>query len=340
VLGFGHAAFNAGEIYLPVVSARINHTLASLARSFKLSSPARVLGALVQDRQAAIHAQLGREVGLMPLVVTMRAGGRQQVFRARIARHQLLTATLARNVVASALGQAMTDVEHATFAVKTRIVVRGLPEIAIDEQLYSPVGVRQVAVFASRGIAAVGQLVNNPFRPLEIERVDVAIDVKYDQRPLQIVAVQVGSSVVEPGAHLNLGVRFRPYDGPELTKTYPLVIPETLAGTVVKVQVTAGLSTKPDLAPPENLEQYIRNLTTLYPGRSLVVSLYTPTEGIMISGEVLRDLPESVLDALQTGAKAETAKIYKPADRVVFTTRQLIAGKQEIRIRVKAEGEE
>ena len=339
VLAFGHSAFNAGEISVPVVSARINHTLASVARSFKLSSPARVLGALVQDRQPAIHADTSRRVSMVPLTLTMRARGFNRTFRAQLAKHRLLTGQLSSMVVASALKEAMADVDQATFRVRTRISAKGLPQLKIDEQRYSPAGVRQAAVFFSRGLAAVRQLLNNPFRPVELERIDVELDVDYNTHAVVVAGLQVSALSVDPGSRINLNVTFRPYGGAEFSKTYPLEIPPGLAGSVVRVEVAGGLSARPTLARPRNLRQYARNLRTLYPGRSVVVTLYTPSQGIKLSGRVISDLPESVIDSLNTGAKVRSERAFKAYNRRVVGTNRVVAGKKSIRIRVNSEDE-
>src|SRR5579883_3055694 len=51
VLAFGHPMFNLGEIYLPISTAEVHTVLSAVSSSFKIASPLRELGTLVQDRQ-------------------------------------------------------------------------------------------------------------------------------------------------------------------------------------------------------------------------------------------------------------------------------------------------
>jgi hypothetical protein len=53
-LAFGHPMMGLGETALPAGLARVMWILASERRSFKISEPVRALGALVQDRGAAV----------------------------------------------------------------------------------------------------------------------------------------------------------------------------------------------------------------------------------------------------------------------------------------------
>ncbi len=341
ILGFGHRMFNAGEIYIPAVTARINHTLASVARSFKLSSPARVVGALVQDRQAGILVDTKLKIGTVPMTVTMRTteGGKavKRVFRAQLARHRLLTPTLAATVLSSAIAEAIPDVAHATMKVTSRVTVKGHPQIKLVDHLYAASGARMAVVLFSRGVRAVRSVLNNPFAPAHVQRVDFDVQVDYSRDVVTITGVRVSSSEVDPGDRINLVVTFRPYSGHEFTKTYPLKIPRSISGALLKVEVASGGLVRPERATPQNLRQYLKQLKLGYSARSVVISLYTPTQGVKLRGRVIKDLPTSVIDALNTGTHVRKGKLFSTAVRQVYGTRRVITGKNQIRLRVRSE---
>jgi hypothetical protein len=341
ILGFGHRMFNAGEIYIPAVTARINHTLASVARSFKLSSPARVIGALVQDRQAGILVDTKQKIGTVPMTVTMRTteGGKtvKRVFRAQLARHRMLTPTLAATVLSSAIAEAIPDVTHATMKVTARLTVKGYPQVKLVDHLYADSGARMAVVLFSRGVRAVRSVLNNPFTPAQVQRVDFDVQVNYGRDVVAITGLRVSSSEVDPGDRINLVVTFRPYSGHEFTKTYPLKIPRSISGALLKVEVASGGVVRPDRATPQNLRQYLKDIELGYSARSLVVSVYTPTQGVKLRGRVIKDLPASVIDALNTGTHIRKGKLFSTAVRQVHGTRRVITGKNQIRIRVRNE---
>ena len=337
VLGFGHRMFNAGEIYIPTTTTKIVHTLASLSRSFKIGSPARTLGSLVQDRQAGIMAEVDRKIGTIPLGITMRAGGRKNVYKIQLARHRLLTQSLSRTVVANSLSEALSDVAHATFKVTTRISVKGYPQVVIAEHGYASSGVRFPIVLFSRGLRAIRKVLNNSFGPAHLERLDVEIDVKFAHEMARITEVRLGASEVKAGSTVELTVTLQPYGGKEFTRTVPLKIPADVAGSVLVAQVAGGALVRPVLPVPQDLGQYLKLLPKSFPAKALVVSLQLPTQGLKLKGRVIRDLPPSVLDALNTGTRVRTAKVFRTMARAVHPTPVVVAGKKSIRIRVRSE---
>jgi hypothetical protein len=337
VLAFGHRMFNAGEIYVPTVTARVNHTLANLQRSFKLASPARRLGSLVQDRQAGIMVDTAQGIGTVPLTVTMRSQGPARVFRANLARHRLLTPTLASSVFNSALSEALSDVDHATFKIATRISIKGHKPVYVEDNLYASSGVVMTATIFSRAIRTLREVLNNDFEPVQIERLDIDLDVKYAVDAVEIIAVAVNQTTVKPGERINVAVTFRPYSGSDYTKAYPLDIPATLSGSLVNVEVASGIQVQPDRAPPENLRQFLLDIQEGYPSRSVVVSLETPYEGLKMRGHVLRDLPGSVMDSLSSSTQVRGEQSFQRALRQVFRTEKVIVGRKNIRIRVRSE---
>ncbi len=337
VLGFGHRMFNAGEIYIPATTTKIIHTLASVSRSFKIGSPARVVGSLVQDRQAGIMVDTGKKIGTVPMTITMRTRQRKQVYKVHLARHRLLTPSLIRTVLSNALTEGMSDVAHATFTLNTRVSLKGYPQMNITEHAYAPSGVRFPILLFSRGPRAIRVLAGNPFEPARIERVDFDVNVQFANKLMRIKEVRLGSSEVNPGQKVDVHVTFLPFNGGEFTKTYPLQIPRDAGGSVLVAEVSGGGLTRPDIAPPQNMGQMLKALQKMYPARSVVVSLQMPTSGLKLRGRVVKDLPSSVMDALNTGTSVRSTQVFRTVSRKVHGTQSVITGKKKIRIRVRSE---
>src|SRR5258708_11289236 len=69
VLAFGHPMFNVGEIYLPIATAEVHTFLSALSSSFKMASPLKEIGSLVQDRQAGIIGDTSQRADMIPVRV-------------------------------------------------------------------------------------------------------------------------------------------------------------------------------------------------------------------------------------------------------------------------------
>jgi len=336
VLAFGHPMFNVGEIYLPIATAEIHTFMSALSSSFKMASPLKEIGSLIQDRQSGIIGDTSQRADMIPVHVKVGGPNRpEQDFRFEVVRHRFLTPMLASTVVANAAQNAASDVADATITVRSNLAVRGYKPLELTDHIYSPDGVSPRTLASATGLKAIGDILFNPFAPANLDRIDIAVDVDYRADVAEIVGVSLNSDALEPGSRPNLYVTLRPYAGQEYVKAIPFDVPRALAGQTVKVVVTAGNLAKPDVAPPESLNGLIDNLRKSYPASSIVVGLETPDEGVTLRGSVIPDLPGSVIDTLRPGASTRRADTYKRAARFVVPTRGIMQGKQEITIRVK-----
>ena len=336
VLAFGHPMFNVGEIYLPIATAEVHTFLSALSTSFKLASPVKEIGTLLQDRQSCILGDTSQRAEMIPVDVTVGGPGRpDQTFHAEVVRHRFLTPMLAAGVIANAAQNSASDVADATITVRSNLAVRGFKPLELTDHLYSPDGVSPRTMAGMSGLKAIGDILFNPFGPANLDKIEVRVDVDYKADVAEIIGVSLASDELEPGSRPSLNVVLRPYNGREFTQSIPVDIPRSLAGQQVKVVVTAGNLAKPDLAQPESLGGMIDNLRKGYPAKALVVSLETPDEGVTLRGSVIPDLPGSVIDTLRPGASTRRADTYKRASRFVVPMRGVMQGKQEITVRVR-----
>lgn len=336
VLAFGHPMFNVGEIYLPIASAEIHTFMSALSSSFKMASPLKEIGSLIQDRQSGIIGDTSQRADMIP--VHVKVGGPNRAvedFHFEVVRHRFLTPMLASTVVANAAQNAASDVADATITVRSNLAVRGYKRLELTDQIYSPDGVSPRTLAAATGLKAIGDILFNPFAPANLDKIDIDVDVDYKADVAEIIGVSLNSDELSPGSRPNLYVTLRPYAGQEYVKAIPFDVPRALAGQTVKVVVTAGSLAKPDVAPPENLGGLIDNLRKSYAASAIVVGLETPDEGVTLRGSVIPDLPGSVIDTLRPGASTRRADTFKRASRFVVPMHGIMQGKQEITIHVK-----
>ena len=336
VLAFGHPMFNVGEIYLPVATAEIHTFMSSLSSSFKMASPLVEAGTLVQDRQSCIVADTGHRSDMIPVNVRVASPGRpDREFHAEVVRHRFLSPMLAATVIANAAQEAASDVADATITVHTELGVRGYQPLELTDHSFAPDGLSPKIFAASSGVKAIGELLFNPFTPLNFDRIDVQIDVDYKPDYAEIIGVSLHSDEIAPGTRPSLTVSLRPYNGAEYTQTIPLDIPASLAGQLLKIEASAGNLVKPDMAAPEDVRGVMDNLRKSYPASSIVVTIETPDEDITLRGSVVSDLPASIADTLRPGASTRRGESFKRSARVIVNTRAVIGGKQNLQVRVK-----
>jgi SpoIVB peptidase S55 len=338
VLAFGHPLFGIGEVYLPLVDAEIHAFMPALSQSFKMSSPLHEVGTLVQDRPACILGNLEQRTSMLPVEVRVTGPGVEpRVFHAEIARNRKLTSLLASTVVSNAIADAEPDVTDMIVTVDSKLGVKGFSPLELRDQVFSADGVSTRALASARGLRAIGDLMFNPFEPIELDRLDVDVLVEYRRDVAEIVAVALPADEVRPGDTVPLRVTLRPYGGTEYVETVPVRIPRSAAGQLVRVEVATGSTVKPDLPQAESLRVYLDNMRKSYAPTSIVVSLETPDDGASLRGRLISGLPASALDTLRTGNQTRRADAYHVADRTVFPAHQLVSGKQELSVLVKSD---
>lgn len=338
VVAFGHPMLGTGELYLPLVDAEIHAILPSLAQSIKLSSPVAEIGGLVQDRKACIVGDLSARVTMVPVTIRVKApNAAPRVFHAEIARHRRLTPALVALVANSAVADAEPDPVDMTVDITSRVKLRDRPALALRDQFFSPDGVTASLLASLRGVRAVGELLANPFQPIVLEQIDLDIDLAFRRDLVEIVGTTLRDGRVRAGQPATLDVTLRPYDGPEYTETLRVPIPAGVAGQSLKLDVTSGAFTRPDVAPPETLSGYLDALTKYYPSSAIVVSLQTLEDGVATRGRLLPDLPSAALDTLRGSGRTRRLDTYRVSDRTVFPTKRIVTGKQELTVAVEAD---
>jgi hypothetical protein len=336
VIAFGHPLFGIGEVYLPMVDAEIHAFLPSLSQSFKMSSPLHEVGTLVQDRQSCIIGNLDARTSMLPVDVrVLGPGADPRVFRAEVARNRRLTPVLASLVVGNAIAHAEPDVADMIVTVSSKVGVKGFAPLELRDQVFSPEGVSARSLSLSRGLRAMGELLVNPYEPVVIDRLDVDVQVQYRRDVAEIVGVALPGVEVRAGDTVPLRVTLRPYAAPEYQEIIPIVVPRTVAGSTIKIEVATGAIVRPDVPSAETLRGYIDNLRKAYSASSIVVTLQTQDDGASLRGRLIQGLPASAMDTLRPANQTRRADAFRIADRTVFPARQLVSGKQELSVLVK-----
>ena len=150
-------------------------------------------------------------------------------------------------------------------------------------------------------------------------------------------AISLPAQDIHAGDTVDLRVTMRPYAGAEYIETVPVIIPRSVAGQTVKIEVSTGAAVKPDVPEAESLPVYIDNLRKSYSASAIVVTLQTPDDGASLRGRLISGLPASALDTLRPGNQTRRADAYHIADRTIFPARQLVSGKEELTIAIKGD---
>jgi len=337
-LAFGHPMMEAGTTGLPTATARVLHVLVSEFRSFKIAEAAQPVGALVQDRQAAIVIDPDIAPARIPVRVKVNGaeGAPKTEWRVEVASHRALTPMIVFGVIANAIKSTAGDVTDVIFRARSKVGIEGQGVVSLDEQGFSPMGAASPAVFSQlRMFALMEAAFANVFETSRLTSVDLELDLERSREVYQIADLSVAYDEVDPGDEITIYVRLRRVDLPDTIRAVKVRIPNAAAGRTVRVTVAAGNQVPIEQPRAGSLEDLIEQTQRRYPATSLVVALQMPTRGLRFEGHVVDSLPASALNSLQLVSSTENSRPFVTQSRTEIEMPQVVIGGANLALRVR-----
>jgi hypothetical protein len=338
VLSCGHPIFQTGETYAPVATANIHAVVPSAQSAFLMGTSINEIGSLVQDRQAAIVADTGLRSPTIPVDIAITSGTDKHVekgtFHVEIMNNKFLTPSLAGAAVMNAINYYLPDRDDVTARVESSVRIKGQEPINFVDYVYANDGAASV-MGAVRGLRVLVPLLLNPYAPISIERVDLKVDLRFEANYGEIKEVKIPTAELSVGHNL-IKVLMSTWDGKDIVEEVPVDVPDSLAGSIVQLEVCAGDAAKLDAPPPVDLASLLTAFRSLLPGTIWAVTLYPADEGVALDGKLVRDLPQSALDKLHPQSHTQRAQLYKPIARTKSPAKRVVNGSSSTLVRVRA----
>ena len=337
---FGHPMMEAGVSALPAAIGTVHWIFASDQHSSKIGEAVRPLGTLVQDRQSAVIVDENKVAPMFPMGIDIRGadGITKKTWNVQITDDRFMSASLVASVLGSIVDATISERRDVTWHLKTKLAVRGHGTIDLDDFGVAVGGMPDAGDFAHSKIGrAVGEVLNNPWENVRIDKVEGSISVDYTRDLWRLRGVDVLDPLVDVGQPARLRVHLVPNAGPEITKIVEVRFPEEMAGKDVDLEISPGYTVVPDLAAPQNLNDLLASSTkqTVLP-KSIVVQYRTRTQGVAYKGHVADRLPGFALDALRPWTSDVAPDPFASYTRVITPLDRYIDGSDRVRIRVRA----
>lgn len=338
VLSCGHPIFQTGETYAPVSTAHIHAVIPSAQSAFLMGSSINEIGSLVQDRQAAIVADTNLRSPTIPIDIAITSGTdkhtQQGAFHVEIMNNKFLTPSLAGAAVMNAVNYYLPDRDDVTARIESSVRIKNQEPIHFVDYVYAADGAGSV-MGAVRGLRVLVPLLLNPFAPVQIERVEIKVDLRFEANYGEIKEVKIPTTDLVVGRNM-IKVLMSTWDNRDVVEDVPVDVPASLAGSIVQLEVCAGDAAKLDAAPPVDLATLLTAFRSLLPGNIWAVTIYPADEGVALEGKLVRDLPQSALDKLHPQSHTQRAQQYKPIARTKSPAKRVVNGSSTTLVRVRA----
>ncbi|MEW6749913.1 MAG: hypothetical protein AB1505_02930 [Candidatus Latescibacterota bacterium] len=308
VLAFGHPLLLAGATDMPMTGAYIHDIVPNQVSSFKLGAATLPVGAVRQDRAAAIAGMLGHAPAMLPVTVDLASGERSTPYRFGVVRHRDLLPALTRAVLMGVLEASEKLFGDATLEVHVAMRL-GDGRLLAREHVHSgPLATVEATAEACRPLAL---LLQSPFQGLSPDSLHVSLGLRERLLAAQVVSLRASASVVEPGDSLGVSVTLQPYDHEPVTQRLALRLPEDLPAGPVELRAGSGTASRlweeqrrPDAAAPRSARQLVELLAESRRDDQLVVEVFHQEESYVVGGRELPALPPSARTVLAQDASA------------------------------------
>ena len=339
LVAFGHPMMNGGVAAMPTAVARVLWVLASQARSFKLGEAVRPLGALVNDRQAAIVVDTNSKAPSFPATVEITGvpGAPHKNWSFMIAHDKFMSPSFVALAVGSAIEATTSERRDVTWHATTEIDLAGFGTLKIDDGGVAVGGTPDSEDWSrSRAVQAIGSLLNNAWQPVRIEKVHTKVDVRFARDSYRLRGVEAVADVIDAGQPAVLRLHLVPYAGPPEQKIIEVPIPKELAGKEVDIEIAPGYAESPDLPAPERLSELVANLPRRYfPLDSVVASIKLAEHGVAFHGQVAERLPPGALDMLRPASDTKSPEPFVSYLRTAIPINRLLDGKDHVKVRIR-----
>lgn len=317
--GFGHALFGEGEADFPLMTGIGHVVIPSLMSSFRMGAPVADVGRLTWDEQTAIFGRLSKDrAAMVPISVkvTGPSGGIVRTYRFEMIRSRRLSPMLAATAASNSLeAHAQLPRDH-TIAYRVSVKPVGRPAVVRENLAVSPDGDMHLE---GQVRTLVGMTLENPFRNLDVESVDVEATIEPISRMAEIHEVRLLRNVVRPGGTVPIDMNIRPWRAePKWTRVEVQVPADYPDGTYRLRLCGADDSLRQEMreAParfqPDDIDGLLALLGRNERRDQLVVRLDVPGDGLAIGRDELPRLPPAMRSVLADSARRQVSGVRQP----------------------------
>ena len=305
VLAFGHPMMMRGDASFPMTTAWIHTVLPNYNRSNKMGAPIAVVGAIQQDRNAAIGGRTGVHADTIPIALSFTMGERARNYRFTIIRDRLLFPELFASTVQSVLLENSAQHGVVTYGMEYALTLRDTKSgrretIRLKDRYatYMSSNAWQVSF-----ISVLTPIIEAVFsRRVNAAIDDIAITIKALPAIsiMEITGLSADRKKARPGDTVNLTVELTPWQGQPFTEKVRVKIPEdTIDGRIILVASSTAYERYWDRFfgaskyDHYSFDSLVRALSISHDPSELAIWTELYQSGITIGDERLPNLPDS-----------------------------------------------
>jgi hypothetical protein len=303
VYAFGHPMLGVGAIDMPMTQARVLHTFASDAGSFKIANATRPVGRIVRDGLTAIVGEIGTLPPTLPLRVAVIVNGGRREFAYDILRHRAWSPVLAAVGTANSLTRTTEFDSGATLALRARIEVERQPPIAYNDLYAGTSPAQAVHLGLANDVGGLlGLIYNNRFEDPQVRGATVEVEALPEGRVAALTSLHASVPELRAGGTLKVHATLRRFRGEERAVVFETALPEDLPAGDLEILVGGGAAMdtvdrrlqERMLSQATSLRDILRFVARRRRSDVLYLRIARRAPAVIVRSELLPELPLSI----------------------------------------------
>lgn len=342
-VGFGHPMFGDGPIDAPVAFSDVITFVPSLMRPFKLGNALNQVGALRQDRQAAVGATLAAESHLVPLHVRIESSEADpHEFNFRVWEDRRFLAALAASCFIESLDRAVRLAGPMEMELQYQIRLRDGRQLDRRQFVSGPDMVGLIG-----GMMMMDDLLtlgDNPFRPVAFEGISMVARIGSRQKMMALREVTPDRREYKRGQTIRATAKLQPWRGEMVSLPVSMAIPATLRPGTYELRLLDGMGRlalerqmRADLSEPRTFDELFRARIPAFSIDSVYTVLLDTKDKTGYGRAAIPNLPGSIAQTAQAtrrGSKAPPTARGTIIDETTTAFDAMIVGSATITITV------
>jgi hypothetical protein len=341
ILAFGHPFFSGGSEQAPAVLAEVHTIMSSLERSFKMATPVAEIGAMVGDWQSCIVADSKAQAKMIPISIDAanRDTGQSEHYGVEVMKNQIFTPQLVVMAIAESVAATSGSSQDTTARISVSAEVgptqagRPARTMTVVDSFFTPGG----GLLDMDALMPLVAIFNTPFGNPTVTHIGVTVDATLTRQTAEIKRAYFDKSEVERGETVPLNIVIKPFGQAEVTRIIPIAVPaatETMHS--LAVTVVAGGEAPADVAPPDNLDDYLDMIEKGHHNTDLVAIMPMTGQGMQYHGKLLKKLPPSIAGILEDSSTGN-APTVADIQQLVTPTDWVLSGQATVHVPIRQE---
>lgn len=339
LVAFGHPMLNGGIESLPTAIGKVHWIVASSNRSFKIGEAVRSMGALVNDRQAAIVVDSSVKAPVFPMRVDVEGvdGAPHPTWNVEVAHDQFMAPAFVAMAMGSAVEATTAERRDMTWRSVSRVKLGKFGSISLVDFGSGSGNPLSSEDFArGRLVRALGALLSNPWEEVAIERIDTTIKVDFKQDVSTLRGVKVLETEIDAGQPARIELRMQSYRGGLETKIIEIPVPADMAGHEVEIDLAPGYEVNRPLATPDSLAELVAVLPQqTFDPESIVATFRLRENGAAFHGKIATRLPPGAFDTLRSSNQSDAPETFASQVQTPIGLKRFLVGKDSVHLEVR-----